>query len=77
MESEGLFALSKLSFVDMAGAERANRTGNSGQRFKESVKINSSLLALGRCLEALRHNQMNPSTSFAPVLRRYQSSLFR
>jgi len=66
MESEGLFALSKLSFVDMAGAERANRTGNSGQRFKESVKINGSLLALGRCLEALRHNQMNPSTYLAP-----------
>lgn len=58
---EGLLAVSRLSFVDMAGAERANRTGNSGQRFKESVKINGSLLALGRCLEALRHNQMNPS----------------
>ena len=61
--SEGLIALSRLSFVDMAGAERANRTGNSGQRFKESVKINGSLLALGRCLEALRHNQLNPSAS--------------
>jgi hypothetical protein len=50
--------LSKLSFVDMAGAERVNRTGNSGVRFKESTKINGSLLALGRCLEALRANQV-------------------
>eukprot|EP00884_Botryococcus_braunii_P003070 jgi/Botrbrau1/12764/Bobra.0238s0003.1 len=49
--------LSRLSFVDLAGSERAGRTGNMGKRLKESVAINSSLMTLGRCLEALRFNQ--------------------
>lgn len=47
----------RFSFVDLAGSERAGRTGNMGQRLKESVAINSSLMTLGRCLEALRFNQ--------------------
>jgi hypothetical protein len=31
----------KFHFVDLAGSERVNRTGNVGDRFKESVHINS------------------------------------
>ncbi len=50
----------KLSVVDLAGAERSSKTGNSGARQKETNNINTSLMQLGRCLEALRHNQMNP-----------------
>jgi len=53
--------LGQISFVDLAGAERANRTGNAGARLKESVAINSSLMTLGRCLEALRWNQQHPN----------------
>ncbi|KAK9917104.1 hypothetical protein WJX75_000928 [Coccomyxa subellipsoidea] len=49
----------RLSFVDLAGSERAARTGNVGARLKESVAINSSLMTLGRCLEALRWNQQH------------------
>ena len=49
--------LGRMAFVDLAGSERAQRTGNVGIRLKESVAINSSLMTLGRCLEALRHNQ--------------------
>ena len=49
--------VSNVSFVDLAGSERLHRTGNAGQRLKESVSINSSLLTLGRCLEALKWNQ--------------------
>jgi hypothetical protein len=45
--------------VDLAGSERAARTGNVGARLKESVAINSSLMTLGRCLEALRWNQQH------------------
>ncbi|KAK9807963.1 hypothetical protein WJX73_008263 [Symbiochloris irregularis] len=47
----------RLSIVDLAGSERATQTGNQGVRLKESVAINSSLMTLGRCLEALRWNQ--------------------
>ena len=45
--------------MDLAGSERAARTGNVGVRLKESVAINSSLMTLGRCLEALRWNQQH------------------
>ncbi|PSC76545.1 Kinesin KIF19 [Micractinium conductrix] len=51
--------LGRMSFVDLAGSERAQRTGNVGVRLKESVAINSSLMTLGRCLEALRWNQQH------------------
>lgn len=50
---------SSVSFVDLAGSERAQRTGNEGLRLRESVAINSSLMTLGRCLEALRWNHDN------------------
>lgn len=53
--------LSSLSFVDLAGSERAARTGNAGQRMREMVAINSSLMTLGRCMEALRWNQLHPT----------------
>ncbi|XP_061178029.1 kinesin-like protein KIF27 isoform X2 [Saccostrea echinata] len=43
----------KFHFVDLAGSERAHRTGNVGDRFKESVHINSGLLALGNVISSL------------------------
>ncbi|XRB24076.1 kinesin-like protein [Pseudoscourfieldia marina] len=51
-------APARLTFVDLAGSERAGRTGHGGAALKESIAINASLMALGRCLEATRHNQM-------------------
>ncbi|XP_014724575.1 PREDICTED: kinesin-like protein KIF27 isoform X2 [Sturnus vulgaris] len=44
---------SKFHFVDLAGLERVAKTGNTGERFKESVQINSGLLALGNVISAL------------------------
>uniref|UniRef100_A0A7N6B0R8 Kinesin motor domain-containing protein n=1 Tax=Anabas testudineus TaxID=64144 RepID=A0A7N6B0R8_ANATE len=44
---------SKFHFVDLAGSERILRTGNSGERLKESIQINSGLLALGNVIGAL------------------------
>jgi len=38
--------------IDLAGSERA--TKNTGQRLREGVNINKSLLALGSCINALR-----------------------
>ena len=43
----------KFHFVDLAGSERFGQTGNEGERFKESIHINSGLLALGNVINAL------------------------
>ncbi|TPX64688.1 hypothetical protein SpCBS45565_g05722 [Spizellomyces sp. 'palustris'] len=45
--------VSKLCLVDLAGSERLKRTGAAGIRFKESVKINTGLLALGNVISRL------------------------
>ena len=52
---------SKLAIVDLAGSERALKTRATGERLKEASNINVSLMNLGRCLEALRWNQLNPN----------------
>ncbi len=41
----------------MAGSERSKKTGATGDRVKEAGSINTSLLVLGRCIEAMRFNQ--------------------
>ncbi|XP_041091421.1 kinesin-like protein kif7 [Polyodon spathula] len=45
--------ISKFHFVDLAGSERILKTGNTGERLKESIQINSGLLALGNVIGAL------------------------
>ncbi|XP_069786091.1 kinesin-like protein KIF27 isoform X2 [Narcine bancroftii] len=54
-ESQVSFQLisSKFCFVDLAGSERVTKTRNTGERFKESIQINSGLLALGNVISAL------------------------
>ncbi|KAM4826166.1 kinesin-like protein KIF7 isoform 2-T2 [Thomomys bottae] len=49
----GQLLLSKFHFVDLAGSERVLKTGSSGARLRESIQINSSLLALGNVISAL------------------------
>ncbi len=44
---------SKLHLVDLAGSERLKRTNAQGDRAKESISINSGLLALGNVISAL------------------------
>ena len=53
---------SKLAIVDLAGSERALKTRATGDRLKEASNINVSLMNLGRCLEALRWNQVRTHT---------------
>ena len=43
----------KLSLIDLAGSERGNVTENRGLRLREGAKINTSLLALANCINAL------------------------
>lgn len=50
---------SKLNLVDLAGLERADKTGNTGEKFKESVFINTGLLALGNVIRALANPKQN------------------
>ena len=45
--------IGKLSMIDLAGSERADKTDNKGQRLVEGQNINRSLLALGNCINAL------------------------
>ncbi|XP_066502774.1 kinesin-like protein KIF20A [Hoplias malabaricus] len=52
--------ISELSVCDLAGSERCKDQQN-GDRMKEANNINTSLLTLGRCISALRHNQNNKS----------------
>lgn len=45
---------SKLNMVDLAGSERVNQTGlRMGERMTEACNINSSLLALKKCISGL------------------------
>ena len=52
-----LARVSIFSFCDLAGSERISKTNNVGERQKETGNINTSLLILGRCIKAMRHNQ--------------------
>lgn len=38
---------------DLAGSERAKRTGAQGKRLKEGIEINKGLLVLGNVISAL------------------------
>ena len=49
--------------MDLAGAERSAKTGATGKRVKEAGNINNSLLTLGKCIEAMKHNQSKRSVS--------------
>ncbi|ROT70429.1 putative golgin subfamily A member 4-like [Penaeus vannamei] len=66
--------VSMLSMCDLAGAERAGKTHGSHDRLKEAGNINSSLLVLSRCIEALRRNQMQKGNKKREVPVPYRDS---
>ncbi|KAM3601814.1 uncharacterized protein V6R79_019269 [Siganus canaliculatus] len=59
-DSSPAMHISELTVCDLAGSERCKEQRN-GERMKEANNINTSLLTLGRCIAALRHNQNNKS----------------
>lgn len=57
LQSVTFFCIARLALCDLAGSERCSRTQNTGERLKEAGNINSSLLTLGKCINAIRLNQ--------------------
>ncbi|XP_017467179.1 PREDICTED: kinesin-like protein subito [Rhagoletis zephyria] len=53
----GLVVDSSYKFCDLAGSERLNKTRNIGSRLTEAKGINTSLMTLGRCLDAANNNK--------------------
>lgn len=56
----------KLSLIDLAGSERAAKTGNRGIRMIEGANINKSLLALGNCINMLHENNVKQQQNYIP-----------
>lgn len=48
--------ISMINLVDLAGSQRQDKTGATGQRLKEAVGINQSLTSLGQVISALAEN---------------------
>ncbi|XP_048406577.2 kinesin-like protein KIF20B isoform X2 [Stegostoma tigrinum] len=72
--------VTELSLCDLAGSERNTKTKNDGERLKEAGNINTSLLILGKCINALRHNQISKTHNHVPFreskLTRYFQGFF-
>ncbi|XP_055849971.1 kinesin-like protein subito [Episyrphus balteatus] len=62
----GTFTLTSYKFCDLAGSERLSKTGNVGNRLKEAQRINTSLMVLGRCLDAANNNQKKKNADVIP-----------
>ncbi|KAM9285323.1 kinesin-like protein KIF20B [Morus bassanus] len=58
--------VNELSICDLAGSERCTKTRNEGDRLKESGNINTSLLTLGKCINALRNCQQSKLQQHIP-----------
>ncbi|KAG8556095.1 hypothetical protein GDO81_017920 [Engystomops pustulosus] len=57
---------SRINLVDLAGSERCTSAKTSGERLKEGVSINKSLLTLGKVISALSENSQMKKKVFIP-----------
>merc|ERR1712228_169187 len=53
-------SVGRLNFCDLAGSEKVRKTGATGNRLQEAMKINLSLTCLGRVISALSENKHVP-----------------
>lgn len=58
-ENPSAATIAKFHLVDLAGSERSKKTMTVGEQFKEGVKINQGLLALGNVISALGADKPN------------------
>ncbi|NXE52986.1 KI20B protein, partial [Casuarius casuarius] len=65
-EAPRVTRVNELSLCDLAGSERCTKTRNEGDRLKESGNINTSLLILGKCINALKNCQQSKLQQHIP-----------
>ncbi|NXP05318.1 KI20B protein, partial [Thinocorus orbignyianus] len=58
--------VNELLMCDLAGSERCTKTHNEGDRLRESGNINTSLLTLGKCINALKNCQQSKLQQHIP-----------
>ncbi|NWV77197.1 KIF14 protein, partial [Dasyornis broadbenti] len=57
---------SHINLIDLAGSECCTKAQTSGERLKEGVSINKSLLTLGKVISALSKQSQNGKKTFIP-----------
>ncbi|XP_057886376.1 kinesin-like protein KIF14 [Melospiza georgiana] len=57
---------SYINLIDLAGSECCTKAQTTGERLKEGVSINKSLLTLGRVISALSKQSQNGKKTFIP-----------
>ncbi|NWT33612.1 KIF14 protein, partial [Cardinalis cardinalis] len=57
---------SHINLIDLAGSECCTKAQTTGERLKEGVNINKSLLTLGRVISALSKQSQNGKKTFVP-----------
>ncbi|KAH8418821.1 hypothetical protein KR222_008748 [Zaprionus bogoriensis] len=66
---------SKISLVDLAGSERISVSGSNGERIREGVSINKSLLTLGKVIAALADSRKTGGTATPHTFVPYRESV--
>lgn len=64
-----------INIVDLAGSEDNRRTGNTGERLKESSNINASLFALNKVVTSIVNNEKRIPYRDSKLTRLLQESL--
>eukprot|EP00040_Diaphanoeca_grandis_P029731 m.174695 g.174695 ORF g.174695 m.174695 type:complete len:1087 (-) comp31780_c0_seq1:653-3913(-) len=71
-------SINQLTIVDLAGSERYKKTDATGERIKEAGTINTSLMTLGKCMDALRWNNSHKSNQrLIPIRESKLTRLFK
>lgn len=62
----GITTQNSYKFCDLAGSERVDKTGTTGFRLREAQSINTSLMVLGRCLDAASSSKKKNNADIIP-----------